>query len=91
MDLIAYIMIGLSYLSGIIVGVLVARKCVSMHATDLIRENKKKWFTEGYTVALLDASLTKKKEKKNHENINTTRDGNVVTIHRHGYSAGRYK
>jgi hypothetical protein len=85
MDLIAYIMIGLAYASGMIVGVIASRKYANMQALEFIKEKKQQWFTEGYTTALLDTNLQPRKEKTKHENVSTIRDGNIIAIHRNGY------
>jgi hypothetical protein len=79
----------IAFISGIIVGGLVCSNYCHVMATDFVSVKQKYWYTEGYTVALLDTTLKpKKQEKKRHENISTERDGNIITIHRHSYSAG---
>ena len=78
----------LGFLSGFIVGAVCCSEFCHDSAVRFVVEKKKEWITEGYTLALLDSNLKPKKEKKNHENISTEIDGNIITIHRHGYRAG---
>jgi hypothetical protein len=88
MELMAYILIGLAYASGMIVGVLICRQHINYETMKLIKEKRKQWFTEGYTTALLDTNLQPRKEKRKNENVSTERNGNIITINRHGYGGG---